>query len=123
LPAGTYTLVANKTGYITQNMPGVVIVTGTPVILNINLTPALATGTVSGTITLTGMGVMGASVSVQGFPALTGITAPAGNYTILNVPAGLRGLLAQLPPPSASLPQTQNVTVTGGGSVTANFSF
>lgn len=123
LPAGTYTLVVSKVGYVTQNIPGIVITTDTPVIQNINLTPAVATGTVTGKVQFTAMDVPGATVSVQGFPLLTATTDPMGNYTINNVPAGAQTIVAQLPPPSGALPQTQGVTVTAGGTVTANFNF
>jgi hypothetical protein len=123
LPPGTYTLQLSKTGYVTQNIPGIVITEDSELEQDAELALAAGTGTVSGHVTLTGADVLGVMVSVIGFPLLTATTNASGNYTILNVPAGAQSVQATPPPPGPGMPQTQNVTVTAGGTVTVNFSF
>lgn len=122
-PPGTYTIEVTKAGYATQNIPGVVVTAGSITTLNIQLSIAVATGTVSGNVKQMGINVNGASIWVNGFPLLTTTTDINGNYTINNVPAGAQALTAKLPPPSPAMPQIQNTTVMAGAEVNVSFNF
>jgi len=123
LPAGTYTLELSKAGYITQSIAGIIITADSELVQDAELAVAVATGTVSGNVKQTAINVMGATVSVTGFPLLTTTTDINGNYTLNNVPAGNQVIVATLPPPSPMLPQTQNVTVVAGAEVNVSFNF
>ncbi len=120
---GIYTLEASKAGYTAQTLPGIVVTAGNITGLDIELTPVAVTGTVSGTVSLTGIPVSGATVSIEGFPLLTAVTNPAGLYSIGNIPAGAQNVKAQMPPPSGALPQVHPVTVVAGSEVTDDFNF
>ena len=99
LPAGTYTLQVSKAGYTTQMLPGIVVATGSITEQDVELAAALTTGQVRGIVSLAGVPVAGAIVSIIGFPLLTTTTTPAGEYVLSNVPAGPQVVRAELAPP------------------------
>jgi len=120
---GTYTLQITKTGYTPQNLPGIVVSEGVITEQDVVLSPAAATGTVSGNVKQTGINVKGANISIMGVPLLTAITDDNGNYSISNVPPGMQNVQAQLPPANGGMTQMQNVNVMAGAEVNASFVF
>jgi hypothetical protein len=97
LQASTYTIEYSKFGYITQSIPGIVIVTGDTTIQNVTLQSA-PQGTVSGIVTgCSGGPAVGATVEVLNVsisPATTNgsgfysITLPQGTYDMRASGAG-----------------------------------
>jgi carboxypeptidase family protein len=78
-------------------------------------------GTVAGTVTSPQLGnISGATVNVSG--GFSGTTAANGSYSIGNVGVGARTVSVTGLPGSCTPPASQNVTVTNGGTATANFS-
>jgi len=86
VPAGSYTLTPTRTGYVFS--PGTLAATVSSANLTVqNFTATLtaSTFTVSGTITASGTGLVGVSVSDG---TRTATTAANGTYTLTGVPAG-----------------------------------
>ncbi|MGE0636330.1 MAG: carboxypeptidase regulatory-like domain-containing protein [Bacteroidia bacterium] len=124
LPPGTYTLQISKTGFQTLTLPGIVVSAATITQRDAQLSPAVtATGTVSGTVTLSGSPAAGVAVSIEGLALPSILTDPTGHYSISNVPAGMQTVKAQLPPIMGGGFQTQALNVTAGAEVAANFAF
>lgn len=121
--AGTYTLNFAHSDYQPRSEAGVEVAQGETTELEVQLTPAAATGIVAGTVMQGAMPVQNARVEADGFPALFANTDINGNYSIANIPAGARTIRATLPPPSPMLPQTQNVNVATGVQTEVNFVF
>ncbi len=87
--------------------------------LSVPLTVAAQTGTISGSVTdANGDALPGANVVVQGH-AIGSSADIDGNYTIPSVPAGTHTVRASFLGFTSS---SQQVTVTAGGTATANFS-
>ena len=114
LPAGPATITASATGFANGSAT-VNVTAGTT-----TAAPAITLGSSSGTITgsvkdSAGAAIAGASVGFGGGSAITGST---GVYTLSGVPAGTVQLVASA---SGFQSSTQNVSVTGGATSTANF--
>jgi hypothetical protein len=78
-------------------------------------------GTISGLVSSPQLGNLNnVSVSVSG--GFSGTTAAAGTYSIANVATGTRTVSVSNLPSGCIAPASQNVTVTAGGTHTANFS-
>ncbi|MBC7895852.1 MAG: carboxypeptidase regulatory-like domain-containing protein [Cytophagaceae bacterium] len=78
-------------------------------------------GTVAGSVTSPQIGnIANASVSVSG--GFSGTTIANGSYSISNVGVGSRTVSVSNLPAGCTLPASQSVTVTNGGTATANFS-
>ncbi len=78
-------------------------------------------GTVAGTVTSPQIGaISGATVSVSG--GFSGQSAAGGAYSIGNVAVGARTVSVTNLPNGCTAPASQSVTVTNGGTSTANFS-
>lgn len=80
------------------------------------------TGTVAGSVTSPQIGaIAGATVTVQtgGF---TGTTDAGGAYSIASVTTGPKTVAVSNLPAGCTVPASQNVTVTSGGTATVNFS-
>ena len=114
LPAGPATVTATATGFQTGSV-NVTVTSGTTVTAPaITLVPG--TGAVSGTVTdSSGAPIAGASV---GFGGGTTTTNSAGSYTLTGIPVGTIQLVASATGFQSS---TQNVTIQGGVTTTANF--
>jgi hypothetical protein len=114
LPAGATTIKASLTGF-QSGSASVTVVAGTT-----TSAPAITLTSSSGTITGTvksssGAVITGASV---GFGGGTATTNSSGVYTLAGVPVGTVQLVASA---GGFQSVTQSVTVTGGGTSTANF--
>jgi hypothetical protein len=116
-PPGTYTLLVEKPGFVSKTIPGVVVTAGAITTLNIELSN---TGIVQGTVQEAGLGVS-AKVTIDGTP-ISVFTNPMGDFTLPPVPAGTYILRVSLTANPVN-EQTQNIIVTAGGTVLANFSF
>ncbi len=82
--------------------------------------PAPTAGSVTGSVTSSlGGGISGTTVSLTGGAAAT--TGGGGNYTLTNVPAGVRTLTVSGVPAGCTVPAAQTVTVSAGATTTANF--
>jgi hypothetical protein len=115
LPAGPQTLTASATGYEPASAPVTVAAGATTTGPAITLTSA--NGNVSGNVTnSSGTAINGASVSFGG-GSIT--TDASGAYNFSNIPAGTIQIVASA---SGYQSVTQNVTVNGGATTTANFS-
>jgi len=117
VPAGTYTVTASATGYTTQTNTGVVVSAGATT-NNVNFLMPAVSGTISGTVTSGGTGLIGATVAYTG--PLSGSTSTsdgAGDYQLTNLSAGTYQVTASK---SGYSPQTIEVTVTAGGTETGN---
>src|SRR5262249_53675626 len=113
IPVGTIQLVASATGFqsSTQN---VTIQGGVTTTANFTLAPG--SGWVSGTVmNSSGAAIFGASVSYSGGTTATDAT---GSYALTGVPVGTIQLTASAAGFQSS---TQNVTIQGGVTATANF--
>lgn len=125
VPAGNYTVSASASNYQSNSVSGVTVTSGgTTSNVNITLTHVVApaTGTVAGQVMVSFFGryyaVSGASITVSmGGQNYTGTTDSNGNYSIGNVPAG-NGTVSVSDSYGS---QSQNVTVSGGQTSTANF--
>jgi hypothetical protein len=114
LPAGAATITATATGFQSGSV-NVTVVTGTTVTApTISLVPG--SGAVSGTVKdSSGPPIAGASV---GFGGGSTTTNAAGSYTLTGIPVGTIQLVASA---SGFQSLTQNVTIQGGITATANF--
>src|SRR5262249_51424847 len=114
LPAGAATITATATGFQSGSV-SITVVAGTTVTAP-NITLAPGTGAVSGTVNdSSGAPVAGASV---GFGGGSTTTNAAGGYTLSGIPVGTIQLVASA---SGFQSSTQNVTIQGGVTATANF--
>jgi hypothetical protein len=114
LPAGAATITASLTGFASAST-SVTVVAGTTATAP-NITLASGSGTITGTVkSSAGAAIAGASV---GFGGGTATTNASGVYTLSGVPVGTVQLVASA---SGFTSVTQNVTVTGGATATANF--
>ncbi len=114
LPAGAVTITASLTGFASAST-SVTVVAGTTATAA-NITLASGSGTITGTVkSSAGAAIAGASV---GFGGGTATTDASGVYTLSGVPVGTVNLVASA---SGFTSATQNVTVTGGATATANF--
>ncbi|MBK8250996.1 MAG: carboxypeptidase regulatory-like domain-containing protein [Gemmatimonadetes bacterium] len=78
-------------------------------------------GTVDGTVTSPQVGpISGASISISG--GFSGTTGATGSYSVSNVGVGARTVSVSNLPAGCTAPASQSVTVTNGGTSTANFS-
>lgn len=77
-------------------------------------------GTVAGTVTSPQIGaITGASITISG--GFSGTTGAGGAYSVTNVGVGSRTVSVGNLPGGCTAPAAQNVTVTNGGTATANF--
>lgn len=85
-------------------------------------TPEPETGTVTGTVTVNGTGESGVAVTLrEGTTVIaTTTTGTGGTYTFTNVATGAKNV-SITSPEGATCPGPQDVTVTSGGTATANF--
>lgn len=114
LPAGPATITASLTGFSSASAVVTVVAATTTTAPNITL--ASGSGTITGTVkSSAGAAIAGASV---GFGGGTATTNTSGVYTLSGVPVGTVQLVASA---SGFTSVTQNVTVAGGATVTANF--
>jgi hypothetical protein len=78
-------------------------------------------GTIDGTVTSPQIGaITGASITISG--GFSGTTGAGGAYSVTNVGVGSRTVSVGNLPGGCTAPAAQNVTVTNGGTTTANFS-
>lgn len=114
LPAGSTTISASASGFANGSTT-VTVAAGTT-----TAAPAITLSSSSGTITGTVKSSSGAAISgaTVGFGGGTTTTSATGTYTLANVPAGPVQLAASA---SGFQSVTQNITVTGGATTTANF--
>ena len=114
LPAGAATITASLTGFAAGSTSVTVVAATTTTAPNITLSSS--SGSITGTVkSSTGTVIAGASV---GFGGGTATTNASGVYTLTGVPVGTVNLVASA---SGFTSVTQNVTVTGGATATANF--
>ena len=115
LPAGSTTISASLSGFQSASATVTVVAAATTAVPNIVL--ASGSGTITGTVKNTsGTAISGASV---GFGGGSATTDASGAYTLAGVPVGTVQLVASA---AGFQSATQNVTVTGGATTTANFS-
>lgn len=116
LSAGTYSIRYSKFGYVTQTIPGLVVIQGDTTIQNVTLQLA-PVGIVHGLVTSCAGGpAIGALVEIL-TTGLSATTNNAGNYSISNVPQGTYDMRA-----SGAGCGTQTVTgVAIGANTTQNF--
>jgi protocatechuate 3,4-dioxygenase beta subunit len=114
---GTYTVSASAAGYQTSTQTNVTVTAGNTTAVNFALTASPATGTISGTVTISGTTtpVAGATVSFSGGSTTT---AADGTYTFTNVSPGAYPVSASA---TGYQPASQSVSVTAGATSTANF--
>ncbi|MGH3747727.1 MAG: S8 family serine peptidase, partial [Micromonosporaceae bacterium] len=120
---GTYTVKTSAFGYDTATSEGVQVTADTFTTVNTALQPG-PRGDISGTVSFaeSGHGIPGVAVSVQGTPVeFSAETGTDGTYTISNVPVGEYQVAAEHPTFTAPAPVT--VTVTEGGTATADHAF
>jgi hypothetical protein len=114
LPAGSTTIKASLTGFQSGSATVTVVAATTTAAPAITLVSG--SGSITGSVkTTAGAAIAGASV---GFGGGTATTDANGNYTLNGVPVGTVQLVASA---SGFKSVTQSVTVTGGGTSTANF--
>ena len=114
LPAGSTTISASLSGFQSGSATVTVVAATTTAAPNIVL--ASGSGSITGTVNSTsGAAIAGASV---GFGGGTTTTNASGVYTLNGVPVGTVQLVASA---AGFQSVTQNVTVTGGATATANF--
>jgi len=121
VPTGTQTVTASMSGYATGSQSITVTQTG-PNTANFQL--AAQPGTISGKVTIQGSstGIQGVTVTATGSGSpLTASTDGNGNYTISSVPVGGYSVSATANGYGAGSAQPVSVSVTAGGSATANF--
>src|SRR5262245_50467876 len=88
---------------------------------DLQATTTPAPGTISGAVTSPQIGaITGATVNASG--GFTGTTGAGGAYSIANVATGSRTVTVANLPAGCTTPAAQTVTVTSGGTATANFS-
>ncbi|HET9838380.1 MAG TPA: carboxypeptidase regulatory-like domain-containing protein [Candidatus Angelobacter sp.] len=114
LPAGSTTITASLTGFQSNSTSVTVVAATTTAAPTITLTSN--SGSITGTVTSAAGGAI-ASASV-GYGGGTATTDSTGRYTLNNVPVGAVQLVASA---SGFQSATQNVTVNGGATSTANF--
>ena len=87
-------------------------------------TPAPIFGTVSGTVSVEGSGLVGVSVSLSGAASQSASTGSSGGYSFTNVPAGTHSVQISGAPADVDFPSTATaVTITTSGqTATADFS-
>lgn len=111
IPIGNYTVTsgsASQTATVTS---------GKTTSITITQSTGPTTGTVSGTVTSSsGTALSGATVSSGG---ISSTTQANGSYSLANVPAGTQTVTASL---AGYQTASQSVSVTAGGTTTANFS-
>ena len=119
VPAGTYTVTASLTGYLSRSQ-SVTVTSGTTTTANFQLATA---GIIAGTVTNTsGTAISGASVTITGGNIATTLnltTDANGNYNSSWIPIGNYTVTAAM---SGFTSQTQSTTVTAGATSTVNFS-
>ncbi len=114
LPAGQTTIAASLTGFQTGSATVMVVAAATTAAPTITLLSG--SGTITGTVkNSSGTAIAGASV---GFGGGTATTNASGVYTLTGVPVGTVQLVASA---SGFQSVTQNVSVSGGATTTANF--
>jgi hypothetical protein len=114
LPAGSTTISASLSGFQSGSATVTVVAATTTAAPNITL--ASGSGSITGTVKSTsGTAIAGASV---GFGGGTTTTNASGVYTLTGVPVGTVQLVASA---AGFQSVTQNVTVTGVATATANF--
>ena len=94
--AGTYTVTVTRAGYVSQTIPGVVLVLGNTTVLNVALVPATAftlTGTIRDAISTSGLA--GAKLLLQTGGTTYPITADAsGNFSLAGFFSGVYDVYA-----------------------------
>src|SRR5262249_59691436 len=114
VPAGAATITATAAGFQTSSVNVTVVTATTVTAPPISLVPGA--GAVSGTVKdSSGAPIAGASV---GFGGGSTTTNAAGSYTLTGIPVGTIQLVASAGGFQSS---TQNVTIQGGVTATANF--
>lgn len=114
LPAGSTSITASATGFA-NGSASVTVVAGTTTTAPV-ITLGSSSGSIAGTVkSSSGAAIAGASVSYGGGSTTTSST---GTYTLTGVPAGTVQLVASA---SGFQSSTQNVSVTGGATASANF--
>lgn len=114
LPAGSTTIAASASGFANGSTT-VTVAAGTT-----TAAPAITLSSSSGTIAGSVQSSSGAAISgaTVGFGGGTTTTSATGTYTLANVPAGPVQLVASA---TGFQSVTQNISVTGGATTTANF--
>jgi hypothetical protein len=86
-------------------------------------TPEPQTGTLTGTVTVNGVGESGVDVTLRDGTTVIGTTTTgtSGTYTFTNVTAGTRNVSIETPEGATCATTQQDVTVPAGGTATANF--
>lgn len=99
IPIGSYSVTASLTGYTSFTLSGVGVAAATSTSISIVLSSEPATtGGISGTIyDATGVGVVGAVVSVKGQAATATTTAADGTYTLTGVTPGFGYVYVEAP--------------------------
>ncbi len=118
LPPGNYTLNYHKAGHVDQQRDNQTAAPGIITEINVIL---LAYGTVSGTVTDTGIPSANATITLNG-TGLSANSGAGGNFSFPEVEPGSYTISAFLSTNPANI-KTQNITVISGGSVVVSFSF
>ncbi len=86
-------------------------------------TPVAIVGTVSGTVSVEGMGLAGVTVSLVGAASQSATTGAGGTYSFANVPSGTYGVQVSGGPADVTFGTTSTVVTitTSGQTVTADF--
>ncbi|MES2622048.1 MAG: carboxypeptidase-like regulatory domain-containing protein [Bacteroidota bacterium] len=116
---GNYTIQAFKTGFESEPV-ALVVVAGQVTTVTIEIVPESALGTISGTVTKTGLPAA-ATITILSVSGST-VTNPSGEYITAPVPSGAQSVRATLiDNPSVFLDIPANVPA--GGNVVVNFGF
>jgi hypothetical protein len=79
-------------------------------------------GSISGTVTGNGNGIVGATVTLSGAGSAIATTSSGGAYAFPSLPAGTYTLTVDTPFPGITFPApSQTVTLAGGQSLVVNF--
>jgi hypothetical protein len=114
--AGTYSVTAAKTGYVSKTTSGVAVTAGATKTVNFALNASSGTGSVTGKITnaVTGLAISGATVKLG---TTTKTTATDGTYSFTGVTAGGYTLTVSK---SGFVTTSQSVTVASGTTKTVH---
>lgn len=117
VPPGTYTVTASKSGYVSANQPNLVVSAGMTATSNLTLT--VAPGTISGTVTTQGGGVLSGALVSTSSGGYSTTTDTNGRYLLSGVTAGAYIVTASR---TGHNPDTKTgIQVSAGGATTVNF--